>query len=1103
MALVAAIAVLVAAAGGAWGRPIDPSIDPPGQPFCYYSRPATVLGVADGPEGTQVTAEGWLWTGYAEMMFFMGPDLQPVRQRIRTLMDGHLPVVQYRVKRGNVVADFTMFGATLDGKPESNLINFVRVELRNAGQRQETAQFAVAVRANGPFCCPWMKRLANLMRAVYRLGPYFAARDEQLIYVFPTQPKPKLFVAPGVQGAGPIKAKDEGITERVPVLMVVYQVPLRPGQKVALDFKMPYVPVALADREQCRAIRDASFDEYLKRTVRWWRDYLAQGTQIELPEKKVVDTYLASIMYDSIARDKVGDLYIPKVNEFQYDGFWVRDGAYIVSAFDTCGRHKWAEQGLEVYLKQQRKDGIMYQPPQLDGFGQTLWVFGEHWRLTRDREWARRVYPALVKHVRGVFEKCKSDPLGLIPKAPPYDNEAINGHYTGHSLWLGAGMRDVIAIARALGHKDDAAEFQRLYEEYWKRFLRELDKVTAKTGGYVPPGLDAGPGCDWGNLLLTYPRGGDPALGNFYPTDPRVTATVDAVREKKYAEGIMTYGPGLKVGGLHLYLTMKVTENLVAQNRQRETLEDFYSILVHTTATHGGFEWGIRPWDNRDPGGNLPPHGWFAAKYMLLLRDMLLREWGGDLHLLTVLSPQWVKPGATVAIRRAPTDFGQVTVEAKMAADSMQVSIDGRWWQVPRRLVVHVPWFMRATAATADGKAVAVEKAPFGQGQVVVVPAGTKKVVVRWRKVEDVAMSYEAAVEAWKAENRRHFEEFVAKGGEPEPLWPEREIVMTRQARMEQWKAHGIAVGCNATASHSEGGHPPEMAVDGITTRESYWGATPYPAWWQVDLGEAKWIDRVRVITYWGQGRYYQYKVLVSEDGKKWTVVADMSENTKPATAQGVMHMFKPVKARYVRVEMLKNSANPGVHLVEVMVFSVPEAPVVPGPEQGAEAWSAEEQTGSKPVEMKQWGFVGSERILIDGRKVKRRGEKVRLVFRAAKSGKITIGNVTIAEADSKAVMDARAGTMTPVTFGRSGTVELSGGKQVRSDWIKFRIEPGKSYLVTFDVLTAGATTLWPDEKTKRWETQWPGASRAGRWSELPCSGTYNLYFLEAIETAE
>jgi hypothetical protein len=46
-----------------------------------------------------------------------------------------------------------------------------------------------------------------------------------------------------------------------------------------------------------------------------------------------------------------------------------------------------------------------------------------------------------------------------------------------------------------------------------------------------------------------------------------------------------------------------------------------------------------------------------------------------------------------------------------------------------------------------------------------------------------------------------------------------------------------------------------------------------------------------------------------------------MSRNTELAAEQGTTHRFTPAKARYVRVTMLKNSANPGMHIVELEVY--------------------------------------------------------------------------------------------------------------------------------------------------------------------------------------
>ena len=47
----------------------------------------------------------------------------------------------------------------------------------------------------------------------------------------------------------------------------------------------------------------------------------------------------------------------------------------------------------------------------------------------------------------------------------------------------------------------------------------------------------------------------------------------------------------------------------------------------------------------RDFSLNLSPHGLFAAKFRTLLRDMIVREQGNDVHLLSCVSPEWIQVG--------------------------------------------------------------------------------------------------------------------------------------------------------------------------------------------------------------------------------------------------------------------------------------------------------------------------------------------------------------------------------------------------------------------------------------------------------------------------
>src|SRR6059058_1641540 len=125
---------------------VDPAIDRDDEPFSYFSRPTDVIGVMDARAGTLVSPEGYLYTGFAELMFFTGNPPVPARQRIKTLYHGYLPILQYSFRDDTVEYQVTVFAATLDGNPESNLMNFLRVRAVNHGDQPVVAHFAAGLR---------------------------------------------------------------------------------------------------------------------------------------------------------------------------------------------------------------------------------------------------------------------------------------------------------------------------------------------------------------------------------------------------------------------------------------------------------------------------------------------------------------------------------------------------------------------------------------------------------------------------------------------------------------------------------------------------------------------------------------------------------------------------------------------------------------------------------------------------------------------------------------------------------------------------------------------------------------------------------------------
>ncbi len=124
-----------------------------------------------------------------------------------------------------------------------------------------------------------------------------------------------------------------------------------------------------------------------------------------------------------------------------------------------------------------------------------------------------------------------------------------------------------------------------------------------------------------------------------------------------------------------------------------------------------------------------------------------------------------------------------------------------------------------------------------------------------------------------------------------------------------------------------EGHHFPQNAIDG--NLNTGWYAGPTPCWIQLDFGEPRKISKIHIFfcaTDWP--RYYQYKIDVSADKKKWIQVVDMTENTEPegpvkdrVKNKGHIHIFKRINARFIKVTVTYDSADPSAHIYEIKVY--------------------------------------------------------------------------------------------------------------------------------------------------------------------------------------
>lgn len=787
---------------------LDPDLmDPPDQPFSYFANPNDLLGAWGAPVGSEVTPEGYVYTGFGELMFFVGNPPEPVHARIRTLHRGYLPVVEYELGRQGVTYAWLIFAADLGGPLKGLPVNFIRITAQNHTPEPRAACVSTAWRYRGPVNTLYTstadhrfgqrldlirKDLADGQTAFnpnwrFTWAADALLRDGRLLYCFPSDPPPaqrSLALADnGLRMRRYFSGEIEGdptpkhvLDPHTPVGVAMYCLHLAPGESRTLTCRLPIAPLP-NDSAEAGLLRQADPEALRRQTCEFWEAMVVTKAPLHVPEEKVQQYLLANTITNLLGIDQVGDDTVPNVNKFHYhDWYGGGNTTNITRAFEYMGLLDVARRCFLFLHGRQHPDGSFRVRRHEDTlywemWGYNLWGWGRHYALTRDRSFLETVYPGVVKAMAWQEQIVQADPLGLWPPATIADDAFLKDcRQTGQHLWGLIGMRNAIALARAVGALEDVKRFEEQYRRFRAAFDKLLDQQTAQTGGYIPPALERTvAGNDWDNLLTLYPE----VL--FDPFDPRVEATLRTVRSR-YQEGLLAYTwPGAvrqdgdqftfdEEPGLHYWQTPNNAQASLVRGTpwdQEWAVRELYALLLHTTSTHLPGEFGTVPWSTRECSHvhNILPQSTTSAKTIELLRNMLVREQHRDLYLLSAVAPEWLAPGRTIEVRDEPTEFGPVSLTVRSETGRVVVRLPQRFRDTPERLWVRAPWCFHVVEAELDGRAVTLEG-----GHVQAGPGAGELVLSGCLRPNAPRLSFTQTVADYKAEYRRRYEGFLRSG---------------------------------------------------------------------------------------------------------------------------------------------------------------------------------------------------------------------------------------------------------------------------------------------------------------------------------------------------
>ena len=448
-----------------------------------------------------------------------------------------------------------------------------------------------------------------------------------------------------------------------------------------------------------------------------WEAILANVPALRIPDRRL------QFLYDAAIRTLVllsADEIVP--GPYTYRRFWFRDACLMMNSLLSLGLIDRCRRAIDRFPGRQLHNGYFRsQEGEWDSNGQVLWILDRYVQLTGE-PLSEDMVAAIAKAVAWIDRKRlrdDADPLhnGLLPAGFSAEHLGPNDYYYWDDFWAEAGLRAAARIYRRLGRQDDAADANAKADDMRASIDRSIHRIPAwRSLSGIPASpyrrIDSGA---VGSLVADYP------LQLYPPGAPPIVATVDALLRRSFLHG--GFFQDMIHSGVNAYLTLDVAQTLLRAEdpRYRELIETVARLASPT----GQWPEAIHP---QTGGGCMGDgqHGWAAAEWAMMIRNMFIREEGDRLILGSGLLAEWFHAKEDLFFGPTLTPWGPVTVRISHSAIEPSLSIDATWRGVPPTIDVEIPGFRKLSDVDAaqpillerihDGMESAQLESTFAQG---------------------------------------------------------------------------------------------------------------------------------------------------------------------------------------------------------------------------------------------------------------------------------------------------------------------------------------------------------------------------------------------------
>ena len=403
--------------------------------------------------------------------------------------------------------------------------------------------------------------------------------------------------------------------------------------------------------------------------ISWWQKNCPSTAAISVPDRGVqgvVESCLRNIFQSRDIRKGNKSFH---VGPTEYRGLWLADGSFLLEVATMLGYIKDVRSCIDYLTNFQLPDGgfEMIKTFHKEN-GLVLFMLTRHAMLTQDKKWLADNWGVIqgcikrINYLRDMAMQDSSKPYYTLLPDGNIDGGIQHGNDYSNTEWCLSGMKWAIDAARWLGKNDDAATWQKQYDDFYSKFMKMAVKDVRKDdhgNPYLPVMIhneqDQLPQRgQWAFCQSVYP-------GQIFDTSATghtiAKETIDMLASHK-VEGLV-FTTGWMEDGLWTYFTSFYAHALQWLGEGKEVPQLLYDFGNHSSPTLVWREEQKPLGKGNNEVGDMP-HNWASAEFIRMVVHMIQLDHGSELHLFEGLPKQWARAGATTKLSGIRTPFGRI-----------------------------------------------------------------------------------------------------------------------------------------------------------------------------------------------------------------------------------------------------------------------------------------------------------------------------------------------------------------------------------------------------------------------------------------------------------